>query len=128
MAGNRFEGLMEAAAMAERKTLDEVEEKAGAAAQGSRERLSEVARGVEQRYQRVAEEMRREAERAGKVAREKVDTAVSGLRQGYGKMSKNVGNYSEDVTDYVRDNPGKSLLVAAIVGFVVGLLFRRRDD
>jgi ElaB/YqjD/DUF883 family membrane-anchored ribosome-binding protein len=119
---------MEAVAMADRKTLEEVGEAAGAAAQSSRERLSEVARGVEQRYQRVAEEMRREAERAGKAAREKVDHAVSGLREGYGKVSKNVGHYSEDVTDYVRDNPGKSLFVAAIVGFVLGLLLRRRDD
>jgi ElaB/YqjD/DUF883 family membrane-anchored ribosome-binding protein len=115
-------------AMADRKTVEAVEEKVGEAAASSRERLSEVARGVEQRYQRVAEEMRREAEKASKAARERVDTAVTGLRQGYTKVRKDVGNLSEDVTDYVRDNPGKSLLIAAVVGFLLGLLFRRSDD
>ena len=114
--------------MADRKTVDEVGEKVAESAAGTRERMTEVARGVEQRYQRVAEEMRREAERASKAAREKVETAVSGLRQGYGKVSKDVGHLGEDVSDYVRDNPGKSIAIAAVVGFLLGLLFRRSDD
>ena len=114
--------------MADSKTVDEIEEKVGEAAQSSRERISGVARGVEQRYQRVAEEMRREAERASKVAKEKVETAVSGLRQGYGKIREDAGHATEDLNDYVRDNPGKSLLIAAVVGFLIGLLFRRSDD
>ena len=114
--------------MADRKTVEEAQEKVAESAQSGRERLSEVARGVEQRYQRVAEEMRREAERASKVARERVDTAVTGLRQGYTKVRKDAGRLSEDVGEYVRDNPGKSLLVAAVVGFLLGLLFRRSDD
>jgi ElaB/YqjD/DUF883 family membrane-anchored ribosome-binding protein len=110
--------------MAERKTVDGGEGKVGEA----RERLSEVARGAGERYQKVAEEMRREAERATQAAREKVDTAVAGIRQGYGKVSKQVGGLAEDVADYVRDNPGRSLLIAAGVGFLVGLLFRRSSD
>jgi len=110
--------------MAERKTADVIEDKVGEA----RERLSEVARGAGERYQKVAEEMRREAERATQAAREKVDTAVKGIRAGYGKVSKNVGSVTEDVADYVRDNPGRSLLIAAGVGFLIGLLFRRSSD
>ena len=110
--------------MAERKAADAIEDKVGEA----RERLSEVARGAGERYQKVAEEMRREAERATQAAREKVDAAVSGVKQQYAKVSKRVGTVSEDVADYVRDNPGKSLLIAAGVGFLVGLLFRRSSD
>ena len=110
--------------MAERKTADVIEDKVGEA----RERLSEVARGAGERYQKVAEEMRREAERATQAAREKVDSAVKGIRAGYGKVSKNVGSFTEDAADYVRDNPGKSLLIAAGVGFLIGLLFRRSSD
>jgi ElaB/YqjD/DUF883 family membrane-anchored ribosome-binding protein len=109
--------------MAEKKT-DGAEGVLGDA----RERLEGVARGAGERYQKVAEEMRREAERATQAAREKVDTAVAGIRQGYGKVSKNVGGIAEDVADYVRDNPGRSLLMAAGVGFLLGLLFRRSDD
>ena len=110
--------------MADRKVADVVDDKVGEA----RERLSEVARGAGERYQKVAEEMRREAERATQAAREKVDTAVRGIRQGYGKVSKTVGSVTEDVADYVRDNPGRSLLIAAGVGFLIGLLFRRSSD
>jgi ElaB/YqjD/DUF883 family membrane-anchored ribosome-binding protein len=32
------------------------------------------------------------------------------------------------VSTYVRANPGKSVLLAAGVGFVLGLLFRGRND
>ena len=110
--------------MAERKAADVIEDKVGEA----RERLSDAARGAGERYQKVAEEMRREAERATQAAREKVDSAVKGIRAGYGKVSKNVGGFTEDAADYVRDNPGKSLLIAAGVGFLIGLLFRRSSD
>src|ERR1044072_5274727 len=110
--------------MADRKAADVIEDKVGEA----RERLSEVARGAGERYQKVAEEMRREDERATQAAREKVGGAVKGIRAGYGKVSKNVGSVTEDVADYVRDNPGRSLLIAAGVGFLVGLLFRRSSD
>jgi ElaB/YqjD/DUF883 family membrane-anchored ribosome-binding protein len=110
------------------KTVDDVQEKVSEAAQAGRERLNEVARGVEQRYQKVAEEMRREAERASAAARAKVENAMGQLREGYGKVSKNVGSASEDVADFVRDNPGKSLAIAAVVGFLLGLLFRRASD
>ena len=110
--------------MAERKAADVIEDKVGEA----RERLSDAARGAGERYQKVAEEMRREAERATQAAREKVDSAVKGIRAGYGKVSKNVGSFTEDAADYVRDNPGKSLLIAAGVGFLLGLAMRRRRD
>jgi len=32
------------------------------------------------------------------------------------------------VSTYVRENPGKSVLIAAGVGFLIGLLFRGRSD
>ena len=94
----------------------------------ARERLSDVARDAGERYQKVAEEMRREAERAAKAAREKVDSAVTGLRESYSTVQKNMSGWGEDLSDFVRDNPGRSLAIAAGVGFVVGLLFRRGDD
>ena len=114
--------------MAEKRTLDEVEAKASEAAAGHRERLGEVARGVEQRYQRVAEEMKREAERASQAAKQKMEGAARQLRQGYAQASKTAGTVAEDVADFVRDNPGKSLVIAAAAGFLVGLLFRRSVD
>jgi ElaB/YqjD/DUF883 family membrane-anchored ribosome-binding protein len=34
----------------------------------------------------------------------------------------------QNVTSYVRDNPGKSLAIALGVGFVLGFLLRSRND
>ena len=34
----------------------------------------------------------------------------------------------QNVTNYVRDNPGKSLAIALGVGFVLGFLLRSRND
>ena len=48
---------------------------------------------------------------------------------GYDRVRKDVGELSTDVNEYVRDNPGKSILIAAAAGFLLGLLLRpRRDD
>ena len=91
----------------------------------ARERLSDAARGAGERYQKVAEEMRREAERAAQAAREKVASAMGGLKQHYSTAQKHMSTWGEDLSDFVRDNPGRSLLIAAGVGFLVGLLFRR---
>ena len=54
--------------------------------------------------------------------------AAEGLRRGYDKMSQDVRRASTDLDHYVRQNPGKSLLIATAVGFVVGLLVSRRQD
>jgi ElaB/YqjD/DUF883 family membrane-anchored ribosome-binding protein len=35
---------------------------------------------------------------------------------------------TDKATDYVRQNPGKSLAIALGVGFALGLLLRRRSD
>ena len=55
---------------------------------------------------------------------------AKGVRKGYRRVRKDAAQLSTDVNDYVRENPGKSILIAAAVGFVVGLLVRgrRHDD
>ena len=58
-----------------------------------------------------------------------VNRRADSVRRGYAKVRRDVDKLSSDVTDYVRENPGKSLLMAAGVGFVIGLLLRRgRED
>ena len=41
-------------------------------------------------------------------------------------MRKDAGDLAADVNAYVRENPGKSVLIAAGAGFVLGLLLRGR--
>jgi ElaB/YqjD/DUF883 family membrane-anchored ribosome-binding protein len=72
--------------------------------------------------------MKREAERASQAAKERMEGAAKQLRQSYSKVSKTAGTIGEDVADFVRDNPGKSLVIAAAAGFLLGLLFRRSVD
>ena len=84
----------------------------------AREAFDEAAEGIDSRY--------RSARRA---AAEKYQEAAEGVRRGYTKVRRDVDKLSSDVNDYVRENPGKSLLMAAGVGFVLGLLLRRgRED
>jgi len=79
---------------------------------------------------RTRREMRRRAEALGEATREKYDHAVEGVQRGYEKVRKDAANLATEVNTYVRENPGKSILMAAGAGFVLGLLMRgrRRDE
>lgn len=85
---------------------------------------------------------------AAKMVDEKIDAA----REGFGgRVKEKMGEVADEVksragalrdkirdtdwdevtekaTDYVRQNPGKSLAIALGVGFALGLLLRRRSD
>jgi len=87
----------------------------------ARERFEEAADDFSKRYRKV----RKSAEKTADTARERYDDAVEAVQDGYEKVRKDVKRVSGDVSEYVRENPGKSLLMAAGVGFLIGLLFRR---
>ncbi len=85
---------------------------------------------------------------AAKMVDEKIDAA----REGFGgRVKEKMGEVAEGVksragalrdkiretdwdevtdkaTDYVRQNPGKSVAIALGIGFALGLLLRRRSD
>ncbi len=56
--------------------------------------------------------------------RERVTQAREGLRHGYDRARKDLDQLTADVNVYVRDNPGRSILIAAGVGFALGFLLR----
>jgi len=88
----------------------------------AREKFSEVA----QRARQGGEQVRDTARKGGEVAKEKYGVAVDGLKQGYDRVHKDMDKLTDDVNEYVRDNPGRSVLMAAGLGFVVGMLLRGR--
>jgi ElaB/YqjD/DUF883 family membrane-anchored ribosome-binding protein len=101
----------------------------------AREKFSRVSEDVQDRYRKVADDVRRNAERAGKeirrsanAARESYEDAAKSVRKGYHKVRKDAARWGEEVGEYVRENPGKSILIAAGVGFLIGLIVRRRDE
>lgn len=86
------------------------------------------------RYRQVSEDVRRGAERASSEIRRGTDRAketyrdvADSAREGYDKVRVDAGNLSREVGFYVRDNPAKALLMAAGIGFLLGLVVRGRD-
>ena len=96
----------------------------------ARDRFEEAAEDLEKNARRTQRELRRRAERLGDAAKEKYEAVAEGVRTGYCRVRKDAAQLSTDVNEYVRENPGKSILIAAGVGFLVGLLIRgrRRND
>ena len=94
-------------------------------------------------YRKISDDVRRGAERASaeirrgketarekyedvaETARDKYRDVADTARRSYTRVSSEAGNVSREVSLYVRDNPGKSVLLAAGVGFLLGLLIRR---
>jgi ElaB/YqjD/DUF883 family membrane-anchored ribosome-binding protein len=127
--------------MGDNKVVDRAREVVSEAAAGAREVLDEGLDEARERFEEAAEdlgrsarrtqrEMRRRAEHFGEAARERYDAAVDGVKAGYQRVRKDAGELADDVNAYVRENPGKSILIAAGVGFALGMLLRgrRRDD
>jgi ElaB/YqjD/DUF883 family membrane-anchored ribosome-binding protein len=92
----------------------------------AREKIQTVSGGVGEKARVVTDEVKHQAGRAAEYARERYETARDGLRTGYARVRKDGGQLVEDVNVFVRDNPGRSILIAAGVGFVIGLLVRGR--
>lgn len=112
-------------------------EETGASGNAETARESDADRVVSarQRFQRISEDVRRGAERASseirrgaEVARGRYEEAAESAREGYDKVRQNAGQVSREVGFFVRDNPGKAVLIAAGVGFLLGLLMRRGGD
>jgi ElaB/YqjD/DUF883 family membrane-anchored ribosome-binding protein len=100
-------------------------------------RYKKVSDDVQDRYKKVSEEVKRGAERASSEirrgaerARETYGEVAENAERSYQRVRSEAGNLSREVSLYVRDNPGKAVLIAAGVGFLLGLLARRRggDD
>jgi ElaB/YqjD/DUF883 family membrane-anchored ribosome-binding protein len=127
--------------MGDEKIVDRAREAVAEVAAGAREvvedglaeardQFEDAAAEFERSARRTRREIRRHAARLGDAARERYDATVDSVQRGYQKARKSAEDLTDDVNVYVRENPGKSILIAAGVGFVLGLLLRgrRRDE
>jgi ElaB/YqjD/DUF883 family membrane-anchored ribosome-binding protein len=89
------------------------------------DKTKSTADAAREKLHQVSDTVRQQAGRASEVARERYDAAAQTLRQGYDRASKDLGKLGNDVNIYVRDNPARSVLAAAALGFCLGLLVRR---
>ena len=65
-------------------------------------------------------------------AKQEYEKLAAQVKKGYAKVKAKVEEIDvkemrDDVVDYIRRNPGKSVLIALAVGFVVGYLVRKRE-
>lgn len=86
-------------------------------------RVQQAGRVTGQRARRTGDDLRRGAE----IARERASVTGDNLRQGYHRAEERAKVFSGDVNDFVQENPGRAVLVAAGIGFLIGLLARGRD-
>jgi ElaB/YqjD/DUF883 family membrane-anchored ribosome-binding protein len=124
--------------MADTGFSESAEKAAEAVADGvaaARDKFQRLSDDVQHRYKRVSKDVRRGAERAGKEIRKSAEAARDTYRdtaerveKGYKHTRSEVKRLGRDVGEYVRENPGKAVLIAAGVGFLLGLLSRRRDS
>ncbi len=73
------------------------------------------------------------AEEGYEKAKVQFDKLSAEVKKGYAKVKAKVQEVDvkevrDDVVDYIRRNPGKSILIALGVGFAVGYLVRRRES
>ncbi len=69
----------------------------------------------------------------GGRVKEKMGEVAEGVKSRAGALRDRIRDtdwdeVTEKATDYVRQNPGKSLAIALGVGFALGFLLRRRSD
>jgi ElaB/YqjD/DUF883 family membrane-anchored ribosome-binding protein len=101
----------------------------------ARQRFQRLGDELQDRYKKVSEDVRRGAERASSEirrgaerARESYGDVAQNAQRSYQRVRSEAGNLSREISLYVRDNPGKAVVIAAVGGFLLGLLARRRGD
>ena len=84
--------------------------------------------GLKEGASKASQSVKKKAENVSAGAREKYEDAREGAREGYEKVTKDLEHLGEDVSEYVRQNPGKAVAIAVGAGFLVGILLRGRRD
>jgi ElaB/YqjD/DUF883 family membrane-anchored ribosome-binding protein len=80
----------------------------------------------------LASKSREQAETLYGGAKEQYEVLSDKTRDYYGKAKARVAEVDfkqkgDDVLEYIRENPGKAVLIALAAGFVVGYATRPRD-
>ena len=101
-----------------------------AVAEGVEKARSAVSHGVDAARERMkdsplSERVKKASARAGEAAQGGYGAAKEKLGHGYERARKDLDQLVGDVNVYVRDNPGRAVLIAAAAGFVLGFLLRR---
>jgi ElaB/YqjD/DUF883 family membrane-anchored ribosome-binding protein len=131
----RAEGSMEKAKEAIGEGYGKVRSRSTEAYGRARTYLTDARAALETALEKMGElygRSREVAEEAYATAKENLEKLTVEVKKGYAKVKAKVQEIDvkevrDDVVDYVRRNPGKSILIALGIGFAVGYLVRRRE-
>jgi ElaB/YqjD/DUF883 family membrane-anchored ribosome-binding protein len=88
--------------------------------------VESAAERVVERAHEAGEYVRDGAETASRGAHQRLEGAAKAIDRGYTRARGDLSRAATVATDYVTENPGKALLLAASAGFVLGMLVRRQ--
>ena len=131
----RAEGSMEKAKEAIGEGYGKVRSRSSEAYGKAKVYLTEAWAALETSREKMGElygRSREVAEEAYEKAKENFEKLSAEVKKGYAKVKAKVQEVDvkevrDDVVDYIRRNPGKSVLIALGIGFAVGYLVRRRE-
>src|SRR5664280_2692829 len=116
--------------------IDQLEGAVHDVLEGAKESIAQAEGSMEKAKEALGEgygKLRSRSAEAYDKAKEQFDKLAAEIKKGYAKVKAKVQEIDvkevrDDVVDYVRRNPGKSILIALGVGFAVGYLVRRRES
>ena len=94
----------------------------------SKGRTGKVVDGMQDRFREASEDVRQGAERASDEIRRGYERASQAAREGYSRVEKDIQGMTRDLSAYIRENPGKSVMLAAGAGFLLGLLMSSEEE
>jgi ElaB/YqjD/DUF883 family membrane-anchored ribosome-binding protein len=95
-------------------------------ADAAEERIENAAEAAIRASRVAAERVRVSADSAARGAHKGVEGAAKALDRGYTRAQRDLSRVAARTTDFVSENPGKALLIAAGAGFLIGVLVQRR--
>jgi ElaB/YqjD/DUF883 family membrane-anchored ribosome-binding protein len=131
----RAEGSMEKAKEALGEGYGKVRTRTSDGYEKAKSYLAEARSALETAREKMGElygRSREIAEEAYAKAKVQFERLSAEVKKGYAKIKAKVQEVDikevrDDVVDYVKRNPGKSILIAFAVGFAVGYVVRRRE-
>lgn len=115
------------------ETVEKTREAVGERLETAREKFQSAAKEVNSRLHEASASAQKardvaweQAQHAREEARERYRVASAQLQDGYAKVRTEADYVVDDLNDFVRQNPGTAILIAAGAGFLLGLLFRPR--
>jgi len=107
--------------------IDRTHDAVLAATDRAEQGVAATAERLASRAHATGDRIREKSETASRSAHERVAATAQAIDRGYSRTRSDLARAATTATDYVTAHPGKSLLMVASAGFLLGLLVRGRS-